>query len=149
VTNDRGERGPRGEQGERGLPGEDANGENHVTIDELVRAKHRAHMRLFISFVVMIVLFACLAFYQEKQTREIDNNAKKIEEVQMRTSDEVLCPLYALLVNILQHPLPGRVDTPEERKANGDALSVILQGYNALDCPAPKEQTQTGGNNNE
>lgn len=126
------------------LEDEHSDGESHVTVEELMAAKHRAHLRLVVMFLFTVLIFLGLAFYQERQTSQIDKNAKAIAEVQTRTSDKVLCPLYGLFLNIVKHPLPKRVDTPEERKANDEALKVIQTGYDALGCkPPPKPEGET------
>lgn len=65
---------------------------------------------------------------------KIDNNADHIEDLQTRTSSEVLCPLYGLFVQSVENPRPEQVDTPEERKRFEEAKTIILNGYAQLGC---------------
>lgn len=65
----------------------------------------------------------------------IDTNAAEIGQVQERTSDQVLCPLYALFITSLKNPpRPELVDTPEERRQRAEAKKTILNSYVVLEC---------------
>lgn len=65
---------------------------------------------------------------------QIDDNADHITEIQDRTSDRVLCPLYGVFLTSIENPRPDQVDTPEEREAFAAAARTIRDGYSALDC---------------
>lgn len=71
----------------------------------------------------------------------IDSNAEAIDTVQDRTSNIVLCPLYALLVSQADALTPEDADenedgviTPEEQATLDETVRVIREGYAALEC---------------
>ena len=61
-------------------------------------------------------------------------NADRIDYVQTRTSDQVLCPLYAIFLASVAHPRPVLVDTPEKKASFEKAAATIRQGYVTLGC---------------
>lgn len=66
----------------------------------------------------------------------IDHNTDNINEIQTRTSSEVLCPLYQLLVDQAAAITDKeKADmTAKEREDLEKTVAVITRGYNALDC---------------
>lgn len=69
------------------------------------------------------------------------NNARHIGEVQDRTSNAVLCPLYGLFVAQIAAAPPESADanrdgvvTAEEQDRWDQSVQVISDGYAALDC---------------
>jgi hypothetical protein len=59
-------------------------------------------------------------------------NSNKIDTVQRRTSNEVLCPLYKLFLDSYN----PSAQPPEKRQAYEDAFNVIKRSYDVLNCPA-------------
>ena len=57
-----------------------------------------------------------------------------INSLQHRTSDEVLCPLYGIFIESVNHPRPDQIDTPEKKAAFDTAAETIRRGYAALKC---------------
>lgn len=104
---------------------------------ELKVMKVGAQRQRKISFwlIVSVVLDVVLSVAVGLGYLRIDSNSERIGNIQDRTSSEVLCPLYALLVaeidSIDLNELP-----PEERKQTEKEIEVIVQGYNALNCEA-------------
>lgn len=75
----------------------------------------------------------------------IDHNASKISDLQVRTSDRVLCPLYGLFIASIEDAPPLAADrdgdgtvTRAEQKRYDAAVAVILNGHETLECkPVP------------
>lgn len=68
-------------------------------------------------------------------------NAYRLGQVQERTSNAVLCPLFALFVASVETPNPAAADadgdgtvTPAEQGKFDAAVQVIRDGFAALDC---------------
>lgn len=57
-------------------------------------------------------------------------NGNRIDQVQRRTSNEVLCPLYRIFLDAY-HP---EAQPPERRQQYEDAYKVIRRSYGVLEC---------------
>jgi hypothetical protein len=116
-------------------------------IDELIRAvnalaKQTAAARLsyrklramVVGLVVGLVLGVSgvvgLAFVAAHQQR----NSERITEVQQRTSNRVLCPLYKTLLSFETRSTTAPNLTATEKKDRTDAYAVIHDGYAVLEC---------------
>ena len=62
------------------------------------------------------------------------SNAQHIAEIQTRTSDEVLCPLYEVFLQSVNHPAPSQINTPEKKARFEAAAKIVRDGYAALGC---------------
>ena len=76
----------------------------------------------------------------------IDDNADTLREVQDRTSNTVLCPLYSLFLAQTADLPPDAADsnedgtvTPEEQAQMEQTVRVIQEGYAALNCQEPTQ----------
>lgn len=86
-------------------------------------------LALSLLFDIVLSIAVCLGYLQ------IDRNADSIGNIQNRTSSEVLCPLYGLLVDQIANTDPE--DIPEDEKEDfAKQVAVITRGYEALDCQA-------------
>lgn len=121
FTGEEGSEGAPGATGAEGAPGRDARNPTR---------------RLWIIFIFTVLVFLLLSYRQEQATDRIEANAAKISDLQTRTSEEVLCPLYVIFLESLENPDPGDVDTPAERKQFAAYKVTIQDGYDKLGCPA-------------
>lgn len=87
-----------------------------------------AWLALSIALDIALSLIIGLGFFR------IDSNADRIDHIQDRTSNEVLCPLYGIFLASIENPRPEQVDTPEERARFEAAAKTIRDGYSALEC---------------
>lgn len=89
------------------------------------------------GLVVLALLAVTQGFVIYNQVGLIDRiqaNARSIQAVQERTSNQVLCPLYKLFVDSLTPARRAR-QAPETLVAYDLAVSVFKSGYATLDCP--------------
>ncbi len=135
-----GEQGPQGEQGLRGeigklgLKGNQGNRGNPGAKGETGKSGSDPTKRLRIMGAFVVAVFVLLSVRTEIATDRIEDNAAEIAEVQARTSDEVLCPLYELLLNAVKHPVKERTDTAAERKTYAGYVALFQNGYDTLGC---------------
>jgi len=102
------------------------------------RRQRGVNTALALSLILDIVLSGGIALGYVR----INHNAANIGEIQTRTSDVVLCPLYSLFLASVAHPRPDQVNTPEKKAEFEAATKTIKDGYTALGCqPALTERT--------
>jgi len=66
--------------------------------------------------------------------RRVNSNTNTVQEIQDRTSNQVLCPLYKLLtVAIAEQPLPAE-ETPAQTALRLSSVRVVQSGSLALRC---------------
>lgn len=107
--------------------------------------KQQANQKRFNQWLmVLLSLIIALAAGLGFALYRIDQNNQQIKDVQDRTSNSVLCPLYGLLVDQIAD-LPANaadedddgVVTPQEKAELDRTIRVIRQGYSALGCAPP------------
>lgn len=82
-----------------------------------------------------LTLVAALLFNNQRAVSDRLTDAnRRIEQVQSRTSNEVLCPLYKTFIAFESRAKDSPLFTPEERAQRIRAYEVIHQGYDALGC---------------
>lgn len=81
-------------------------------------------MKVVIAVLVTVSLFSLGALAYAIY------NGQKIAQVQERTSNEVLCPLYKLFLDSYR----PEAQPPERRQAYEDAFKVIRKSYAVLEC---------------
>lgn len=65
----------------------------------------------------------------------LSGNTKELDDVQRRTSDKVLCPLYGAFLAAANNPVPDEIkNDPEQMGERAKAFAVIRQGYMELNC---------------
>lgn len=84
--------------------------------------------------LVLTVVVSVLFSNQREVSNQISEANSRIETVQRRTSDEVLCPLYKVLLSFEPRASTSPTITPEERQARVEAYDVVRQGYVVLGC---------------
>lgn len=101
--------------------------------------------RITIWLVMVIALILGLALVVVYALYRIDQNADRISEVQDRTSNTVLCPLYGIFLTQITTAGPDAADsdhngtvTPGEKATYERTVQVIRDGYTALDCHKTK-----------
>lgn len=92
---------------------------------------------MWVIFGFTVFCFLGLAVGQQLQTSQIQGNTNDIKVIQERTTLQVLCPLYGLLLHAVRNPVPDRVDTPHEVSENTRQVIIIQAGFDRLGCPAP------------
>ena len=93
--------------------------------DRLVAQQDRQR-RFSLILAAVVVAIALLAV-------GVAWNANRIGEVQDRTTNEVFCPLYKLMLDSYRPEL-----VPAERRAGyEDAFKVVREGNTVLGCPQP------------
>lgn len=88
---------------------------------------------LVAAFILAAVCTTLLIAHTRVQDR-LSEQSQRIEQVQQRTSNEVLCPLYSLLIEFEPRTtrIPGLSD--EERAQRLATYEVIHRGFDALRC---------------
>lgn len=100
-----------------------------------ITVKTMASYKTMLSIVVggMLLIF-CLLGLGAYITKVQDENTKRINELQERTSTKVLCPLYGLLINSIDsNPEPSNL-SPEQIKFRQNAAQTFKKGYQELRC---------------
>jgi hypothetical protein len=120
-----GERGPHGDHGQAGARGERGD-----------PAPRPVMSRRATLAVVMFVFLVGLLLGWRSET-----NSDNIQEIQDRTSNEVLCPLYEVFLDSVENAPPQAADndrdgktTEAEQEQYDHAVKVIQDGYRTLDC---------------
>lgn len=66
--------------------------------------------------------------------RQVDANTHRVQDVQARTSSEILCPLYQVFaLSIKVNPPPPNY-TPEQLELRQHAADAIIAGLDKLGC---------------
>ena len=93
----------------------------------IVQGKRRT-AALIVSVVVAMSLIVLSGF----TIKQVDDNNRDIAKIQEVTSNEVLCPLYDLILAAKDRPPK---DLTSEQLAERTAAYIIIQrGYDALNC---------------
>lgn len=81
------------------------------------------------GLLAMIVgVLIALASSNHKQANELQN-------VQQRTSDKVLCPLYGAFLAAANNPVPENIkNDPAQLREREEAFRIIRMGYAELGC---------------
>lgn len=107
--------------------------------------KHNTSQETFNKAMLVVAsAFVLYAVIMGFVIYRVDTNANKIADLQTRTSDKVLCPLYSVFVASMDNagPLAGDSNrdgkvTPAERERYENAVRVIREGYGILECKPP------------
>lgn len=93
--------------------------------------------RNILSAVASVVfLLLCLTALGGYLVKVQNDNTQHINELQSRTSSEVLCPLYGLLINsITANPEPTNL-SQQQREFRQQAAQTFKKGYKDLGCVA-------------
>lgn len=84
--------------------------------------------------LILTVVVSVLFSNQRETSDQIAHANSRIEEVQQRTSDEVLCPLYTVLLAFEPRSTTSPTLTEEERQSRLQAYEVVRRGYTVLGC---------------
>lgn len=88
---------------------------------------------LLVDFILTVAGIVLFVNQRDINNRLVDANAR-IEAVQSRTSDQVLCPLYKLFIAFEPRAKDNPQFTPQERTERAHAYEVIHQGFATLGC---------------
>lgn len=102
---------------------------------QTITVKTMSNYKTMLSVVAGgVVLIFCLLGLGAYLVKTQDDNTQRINELQERTSSEVLCPLYGLLINSINaNPEPSNL-TPDQIKFRQDAAQTFKKGYQELRC---------------
>lgn len=107
------------------------------TLAKTQQRQTRNQRLLTLSLVIDLALSVFALFLLDR----VADNSARLDEVQQRTSNEVLCPLYVLFIGSIESGDSAAADanrdgkvTAKEQAAYTDAITVIRDGYDALDC---------------
>lgn len=111
-----------------------------TAIDHL--ARRQAHLRRVVLWtiaglvvdVVLTVLVTVLYGQQQQASHRIADNTSRVQQVQDRTSNDVLCPLYKLFLDQEPIAVNNPALTPDQRNSLKAQFGVIHRGYDTLDC---------------
>lgn len=84
--------------------------------------------------LVLTVVVGLVINNQHHVYDQISEANSRIETVQRRTSDEVLCPLYKVLLAFEPRSTTSPTLTDAERQARTEAYDVVRRGYAVLGC---------------
>lgn len=101
--------------------------------ERMKRALALTVVGLLLDFILTVAGILLFANQRDINHRLIDANGR-LESVQLRTSDQVLCPLYKLFITFEPRAKDNPAFTPEERAERARAYEVIHQGYDTLGC---------------
>lgn len=105
-----------------------------------VLKKRARQMRLIIWTLVwlkLLTLGTITVLFVTLNT--VSDNQREIKDIQRRTSDEVLCPLYGAFLAAKDNPVPDNIkNDPKQRKEREDAFRIIDEGADALGCTFKK-----------
>jgi hypothetical protein len=99
--------------------------------------RHRAKMnRRMIRMLAAIgaVLAITIGVVVGVTINTVAQNAE-IAEIQQRTSDKVLCPLYGAFLAAANNPVPDEIkNNPAQLREREEAFKIIRAGYDELGC---------------
>lgn len=98
-----------------------------ATRAELAERRSKRNWQVLIGIVVMSLIGLAT-------TVVLIINTNRINEVQARTSNEVLCPLFALFVSGYDPKKRDALPTKEQRDQYENAYGVLRRGYASLGC---------------
>ncbi|WP_227979996.1 hypothetical protein [Nocardia spumae] len=98
-------------------------------IEAIKKHTRDIHSTWIVLAVVLALAVACgFLGYQ------VESNQRQLQQVQARTSVEVLCPLYVWLAQSLRlNPAPAAA-TPEQVQLRKSAADTITRGLTTLGC---------------
>lgn len=107
-----------------------------LVIDELKRQRKDLHSTKIVlaAAIAGIVLDLGLTIGGVLLYRQVDTNQHQIQQVQERTSAEILCPLFIVFATSIKVNPPSPNLTPEQAKVRQDAADTILSGLSKLGC---------------
>lgn len=118
-------------------------GGTNAMIDGLVTGLKRQKLITRVLLIFVVVKLTIIGF--------VIANSYSINNLQDRTSDEVLCPLYSLFLDLIEDPIPGAADenedgkiTVKEQKKYDKTIKVFYDGYATLECQPPRELVEDG-----
>lgn len=98
-------------------------------INQTVIRSRRILKAVVIALIAIVIVIFCGIALLAMGVRRDD----RIDTIQDRTSNEVLCPLYEVFIKSLDAPPPPD-QTPQEAENRADADKVIRNGYVTLQC---------------
>ncbi|HEX5525179.1 MAG TPA: hypothetical protein VFX53_17170 [Pedococcus sp.] len=81
--------------------------------------------------LILVLVLAVVSVFLIANQRAVN---ARLSEVQDRTSNQVLCPLYETFRTLENRAVTSTQITEEERQQRREAYAVINQGYAALGC---------------
>lgn len=105
-----------------------------LELSRRVRRSRVMILTVIVGFILDIALTVTLTIVAVEQ----NNNTEAIHNIQDRTSQQVLCPLYQIFLNARSDQ--ARAVYPQGTAAYDKAFNQIQHGYNVLGCT-----TKTGG----
>lgn len=111
----------------------------HDAMNVLVRRSRRLR-RMVIVTVISLTLDAALTVATGVVVHSLQRQGDQIQAQQAQTTatrHKVLCPLYTLLITATADPSRRSQLAPDKRPAYDQAVMVIRQGADALNCASP------------
>ena len=119
---------------------------NSTELDELRRAQRKQHFLALgtIIGVILIVAIGVLLFFFRQQSvnhdiqavnRDIQAANHDIQAVQLRISNEVLCPLFRTFIKFESASQSNPNTSPEYKAEVAKSYIDIHRGFEALQCP--------------
>lgn len=84
--------------------------------------------------IALSVLSLFTVHYVSQTNQAVQDSQRKIQEIQDRTSNQVLCPLYSLLIKFEPRVTTNPAISEADRNSQKDLYVVIHQGYDQLGC---------------
>jgi hypothetical protein len=94
-------------------------------------SRARANRRLIWMVALGLAINACVVSLVVLLTNNVRSNSNRVREVQERTSNQVLCPLYELILQSYNPKSPTALKDPENY---AHSFQVIREGYKTLEC---------------
>lgn len=104
------------------------------------RGLHSTRIVVAAASIVVLLNFVLtiggVGLYQRvvANQHQIQANQNEIQQVQQRTSSEILCPLYLVFATGIKMNPPSPNLTPDQAKARQDLANTILSGLDKLGC---------------
>lgn len=98
-----------------------------------LRQRATVTRRLVVTAIVVAVATAATLAVAIASLLGVRSSSTELEDVQRRTSDQVLCPLYGIFIQSAKNPPPPQY-TAEQRAQRLEAIRVIEQGARTLGC---------------
>ena len=91
--------------------------------------RYRLGLMVVTGSVAVLICFAFLILFLYQQQ---DQNTQHINDIQQRTSAEILCPLYGIFLNSIEaNPVPPN-QTQAQLDFRKNAADTIKRGYETL-----------------
>lgn len=95
------------------------------------RTQRGVNLALSASLVLDLVLSVLIGF----GFLRVDSNADKIQQIQQRTDNEVLCPEKRFWLSLLDRTPERPDDTPEQIRTRTDFRRLLNESVDTLNCP--------------